>query len=98
MASIVSSGEGSMKHKHYHGWIYIEKSNGLKDFFSVHVTRQNELPVVIPMGYGANGAASAVEFFEANVTLSSSGTCVGLNLGPVKLEQTPLGLRVFTIE
>ena len=85
----------------YVGWIYIEKSEGYKDYFLVHVTREGQEPLVRAMGYGERGAASAVEFFESAQTIAhgaGAGTPQrdeGLNLGPVKLEQTPLGLRVY---
>jgi hypothetical protein len=90
--------------KKFVGWIFIEREEGFKDYFSIHVTRDGLPPLVRVMGRGEHGAAASVAFFEdseATVHDSSTGTnqlVDGLNLGPVKLEQTPLGLRVFVEE
>ena len=70
----------------YHGWIFAEKEKGYKDSFSTQRTTP-EGSIVRNFGYGENGAASAVAYFEET-----------LKLGQVKLEQTPIGLRVFTEE
>lgn len=70
----------------YHGWIYIEKEKGLKDNFSVQYKDEKTGESVSKfVGYGNDGANKAVDFFEKTK-----------NLGHVNLEQTPLGLRVFT--
>ena len=93
-----------MKKRTYHGWIYIEKSPGLRDHFEVHRTRPGQSPQIEPMGYGPRGAAAAVAFFEEAQAIewdAPSGIerkVAGLSLGPVKLEPTPLGLRVYTEE
>lgn len=73
----------------YHGWIYIEKEPGLRDHFSVQYKDETGHSQTRIMGYAAEGAAEAVDFFETT-----------LGLGPIKLEntQTPLGLRVFTVD
>jgi len=70
--------------KQYHGWIYIEQSEGYSDHFKTHRSIKGNSEVKA-FGYGAAGAAKAVDYFETT-----------LKLGPVKLEKTPLGLRVFT--
>lgn len=72
------------KTKQYHGWIYVEKSEHYKDIFSTHITKSGGALVRI-WGSGAEGAAKAVDYFETE-----------LALGSVKLERTPIGLRVFT--
>lgn len=90
-----------MKRK-YHGWIYKQPSDVFKDHFSIHVTREGKEPFCPAMGYGERGAAAAVQYFEeAEVTVYQDRDSVpvkfaGLALGHVKLEQTPLGLRVYT--
>lgn len=77
---------------------------GLKDYFSVHVAREGLPPLVMPMGRGERGAAASVAFFEEHAAYAhvqdslTLQTVDGLNLGPVKLEQTPLGLRVYVEE
>jgi hypothetical protein len=69
----------------YHGWIYAEKSPGMKDYFSIHVARAEGEPLVLSFGYGERGAAASVAYFEET-----------MKLGRVHLERTPIGLRVFT--
>lgn len=76
-----------MTKRTYHGWIYIDREEGYNDFFRVQYYDKEHNTVVASMGYGAIGAAAAVEFFEAT-----------RKLGHVLLEETPLGLRVFTQE
>lgn len=71
----------------YHGWIYREKDTGSRErFYAIYVdgngNRKSDF-----MGIGEVGAVNAVDLFEKT-----------LNLGQVKLEETPLGLRVFTLE
>jgi hypothetical protein len=73
--------------KQYHGWIFAERENGMKDFFSVQYRDESGQSITRAFGYGETGAANAVDHFEST-----------LKLGPVKLEKTPLGLRVFTEE
>ena len=72
-----------MKTRQYHGWIYIEKAVGFKDHFSVQWNNKNGIAQTKAIGYGK--AAEAVDHFETT-----------LKLGPIKLEPTPIGLRVFT--
>lgn len=72
--------------KVYHGWIYRQQEKGFNDSFSV----QWKTPVgseTASMGYAAQGAAAAVDHFEIKLGLKS-----------IKLEDTPLGYRVFTLE
>lgn len=72
----------------YHGWIYINKTEGFNDHFeAVHYGSEGGDYKTVDCGYGATGAAKAVDFFE---------TDGGLGLGPIKLLPTPLGLRVYT--
>ena len=91
--------------KKYIGWIYIGHDDELQDYFSIYYSTRDGLPPrARGMGCGVHGAAASVAFFEeseATVHDSVTGTnelIDGLNLGPVKLEQTPLGLRVFVEE
>lgn len=87
----------------YHGWIYIQRTKGENDSIYASVRqdavdeflKENKIGVGQEnwlrntenkfMGYGAQGAQAAVDFFEKI-----------LKLGPVKLLETPLGLRVYT--
>lgn len=71
--------------KKYHGWIYIEKSAGYKDHYSAQWKDKHGNTCHKPFGYGC--AAEAVDHFETT-----------LGLGPVQLQETPVGLRVFTAE
>lgn len=74
----------------YHGWIYVEKQEGMTDHFRVTYYDDEKGDYIVQVcGYGAAGAAKAVDFFE---------TDGGLGLGPIKLLPTPLGLRVYTEE
>lgn len=73
-----------MKRK-YHGWIYREDGRGMKDYFSVRYRKSDGEAETLSMGQGEKGAMAAVEFFEKE-----------LGLGHVMLEDTPLGMRVFT--
>ena len=66
----------------YHGWIYIQKNEGFNDSFDAYSMGADKH---MRFGYGAKGAADAVDYFETT-----------LGLGPVKLLPTPLGLRVYT--
>ena len=75
-----------MKRK-YHGWIYIEKQEGYKDYISGYALMSTGEKRYSKGDYGAAGADLAVRFFEEE-----------LGLGPIKLEPTPIGLRVFTEE
>lgn len=69
--------------KAYKGWIFMEKIPGLKDGFSVQYrSEDHNQSLCRHVGYGEIGAEAAVEFFESKH-------------GPVKLEQTPIGLRVY---
>lgn len=69
----------------YHGWIYVEKSDGYKDHFSAQWKDSQGNTHHKTFGYGL--AAEAVDHFET-----------ALSLGPVQIESTPIGLRVFTDE
>ena len=73
------------KKRTYHGWIFVDKSQGLKDFFSVQWRDAAGKPLSKRLEYGEMGAAAAVDFFETTQ-----------KLGSIKLEPTPLGLRVYT--
>lgn len=90
-----------MKRK-YVGWIGIEKEKGFKDIFDVHVRQDGQEPFRLVTGYGTAGAATAVAFFEEKqASIVFAGQTVvheGLGLGHVKLEPTPIGLRVFVEE
>lgn len=73
------------KTKVYHGWIYIEKTPGMNDFF-IAQWRATDGPHSLKCGYRSEGAEMAVDHFETT-----------LGLGPVRLEEVPiLGLRVYT--
>lgn len=71
--------------KTYVGWIFAQKEPGHKDYFSVQYAREGGGSNVQSFGYGETAAAAAVDFFEKKH-------------GPVSLEQTPIGLRVFIKE
>ena len=73
-----------MKRK-YHGWIYIEKQDGLKDYFHAYTVLPGGQKKYSKGDYGVAGADLAVRFFEEE-----------MKLGPIKLESTPVGLRVYT--
>lgn len=79
-----------MKGRTYHGWIIreriIREKEGSRDKFYVSF-KVGEETIINFAGYGAYGATHAVEFFE-----------VEKQLGRITLEETPLGLRVFTEE
>lgn len=70
----------------YYGWIFMEKSPGMKDNFSVQWFEDGNTQTR-NFGYGETGAARSVEFFE-----------VTQKLGRISLEKTPLGLRVYKEE
>lgn len=72
--------------KKYIGWIYVEKHVGLQDYFTVthpHPDKVGEYTTKA-VGYGAEGAQKAVDYFE-----------IEQDHGPVKLDPTPIGLRVY---
>lgn len=71
----------------YHGWIHREKSPGMKDMFSVSYTDENGNKLTKQIGMGEQGAVGSVEFFE-----------VTRGLVHVKMDATPIGLRVYTVE
>lgn len=73
------------KKRTYHGWIFTEKSRGFKDYFSVQWRNEAGQSLSKAFEYGERAAAAAVDFFETTQ-----------KLGRVKLESTPLGLRVYT--
>ena len=74
----------------YHGWIFkdrtITPNTSETEWFSVGYEEDNELKRQ-PMGAGPVQGAECVRFFETV-----------RKLGPVKLEDTPLGIRVYTTE
>lgn len=69
----------------YHGWIIREKE-GSRDKFYVSFKVNGET-ITNFVGYGTYGANRAVDFFEVEKSLDH-----------IQLEDTPLGLRVFTEE
>ncbi len=73
--------------RHYHGWIIATPvGRGLNGrHFQVQYYNDNTCLVTRDIGY--EQPAQAVNVFETE-----------LGLGPVKLEVTPLGLRVYTEE
>lgn len=75
--------------KVYHGWIYKTVAVGFNDSFTVFAyadDKETEGGAVSKhTGYTAAGVAKAVAYFEND-----------LKLGYVELEQTPVGIRVFT--
>lgn len=81
-----------MKRK-YHGWIYRQEEEGKNDSFYI-----SHGGISIHMGYSASGAERAVAFFETPEVEMSGHKYDGLNLGHIKLEDTPIGLRVYTEE
>lgn len=76
-----------MTRKVYHGWIYVEREHGYKDYFYIQHNGPKGESIERGMGRGATGAAAAVNYFEKT-----------LKLGSVSLETTPIGFRVFTEE
>jgi len=68
--------------RHYHGWIYIQKTEGFNDQFFVMPVGEHSTSV----GFGNEGAQKAVDFFDKRCGQ------------PVKLDNSMgfLGLRVYT--
>lgn len=68
----------------YLGWIYIEKSDAFPERFFTQHKDVDGRPVIRAHGTGAEGAAASVAHFEET-----------LKFGPIKLDPTPIGLRVY---
>ena len=73
------------KMRTYHGWIFREKECSHDKFYVSF--KINGETITNFAGYDHNGANKAVDFFEVEKAL-----------GRIGLEDTPLGLRVFTEE